>query len=169
MDDINEEIKKKLRETLQAGFTEDTLEIVNKQISSIVGELSCCIEYRLKDDMAGYLSGFVWEMAKRTIDAILNGNQREMERYLGCEKGCWTGRSDSPSYGSTKTIDDWHPIIHGKFFEQGAIKLRRDLVNAHKDLITSQRILDLEDQVKSLVEQVNKANAEKDRMWDRVI
>lgn len=162
MDDLNEELKNKLKETLQSGFTEETLKIVNKQISSVVEELSCCIEYRLKEDMADYLARFVWEMAKRTVEAILSGNQREMERYLGCEKGCWTGRSDSPVYGRKRKIEEWHPIIYGKFFEQGAVRLRRDLVNAHKDLITDQRILDLEDQVKSLVEQVNVANREKD-------
>ena len=39
---------------------------------------------------------------------------------------------------------------------------------ANEVLIRNERILDLEDQVKSLVAQVNKANAEKERMWERL-
>ena len=168
MEEICEELKNKLQETLQAGFTEDALKNIDKKIKDIFYEITGDIEYRLKEEMSSYLAGFVWEMAKKTIDSILRGNQREMERYLGCEHGAWTGRSDSPVYGRKEGIDKWHPIIHEEFFEQGSIRIRRDIVNAHKDLITDQRILDLEDQVKSLVAQVNVANAEKDKMWERV-
>lgn len=168
MEDINEELKNKLKEVLQAGFSEEALKNIDKKIKDISYELESYLEYSLKEEMASHLAGFVWEMAKRTVDSILEGNQRQMERYLGCEHGAWTGRSDSPSYGRKEGIDKWHPIIHGDFFEQGAIKLRRDIVNAHKDLITDQRILDLEDQVKSLVAQVNVATREKAEMWERV-
>lgn len=45
--------------------------------------------------------------------------------------------------------------------------LRKQIVDAHRDLLVNERILDLEDQVKSLVEQVNKAKAEKEEMWQR--
>lgn len=168
MVDINEILKNKIREVLQDGFTEDALKRVNKSLKDITYDLQADIEYSLKDEMSGCLSGFVWEMAKKTVEQILEGNQNQMERYLGCERGHWTGRSDSPAFGNKKDIGEWHSIIHGKFFEQGAIKLRRDIVNAHKDLITDQRILDLEDQVASLVAQVNKANSEKDEMWKRI-
>jgi hypothetical protein len=42
------------------------------------------------------------------------------------------------------------------------------IVEAHRDLITDQRILDLEDQVRSLVAQNNKLAFEKEKMWQRV-
>ena len=48
------------------------------------------------------------------------------------------------------------------------IALRAQIVEAHRDLIANERILDLEDQVKCLVLQVNKANQEKEKMWERL-
>jgi hypothetical protein len=69
-----------------------------------------------------------------------------MIRYLGCDG--YTGR------------DRDHSVIHGTLFETGAIALRRKMAEAHTDLIQNERILDLEDQVRSLVNQIN----EKDRM-----
>jgi hypothetical protein len=61
-----------------------------------------------------------------------------------------------------------HPIIHGKISENSCVELRRMIVDAHRDLITAERIKDLEDINKSLVAQVNKAEAEKNAMWERV-
>ena len=49
-----------------------------------------------------------------------------------------------------------------------AVALRKKIVDAHRDLLVTERILDLEDQVKSLVEQVNKANAEKESLYERL-
>jgi len=55
-----------------------------------------------------------------------------------------------------------------KLHEWAFIDLRRQIVDAHRDLLVNERIRDLEDQVKSLVAQVNKVIAEKDAMWERV-
>lgn len=75
----------------------------------------------------------------------------------------------TPHIGGLRREDDeWHSVIHGQLFEQGAVRLRKEIVDAHRDLLVNERILDLEDQVRSLVVQVNKANAEKDAMWERV-
>lgn len=54
--------------------------------------------------------------------------------------------------------EEWHPVIHGTLFEAGAIELRHKIVDTHKDLIASERILDLEDQVKCLTAKVNQLN-----------
>jgi hypothetical protein len=43
------------------------------------------------------------------------------------------------------------------------------IVEAHRDLITSQRILDLEDQVRSLVAQNNKLERERDDWRERAL
>jgi hypothetical protein len=56
----------------------------------------------------------------------------------------------------------------GALHDHGCIDLRKRIVDAHRELIANERILDLEDQVKSLVAQVNKANAEREAMWERV-
>ena len=160
-------MRDQLTQTLEKGLTDDCMASIKNQLGRMLEEIEGDIEYRLKDDLAPNLSSYVVEMAKKTIDAILAGNDEEMRRYLGCERGCWTGRSDSLQYGRKREMDEWHPVIRDHLFEQGAIALRHLLVSAHTDLIASQRILDLEDQVRSLTAQVNKATAEKDEMWRR--
>jgi len=59
-------------------------------------------------------------------------------------------------------------VIRGKLFETGAIELRKQIVDAHAELLKAERILDLEDQLKSLVGQLKKMEAEKNAMWERV-
>jgi hypothetical protein len=103
-------------------------------------------------------------MASRAVEQIMEGNEDQMRRYLSCEKRDIDGRY----YVSTGRSDSaGHPVIHGKLFEQGAVALRKKIVDAHRDLLVSERILDLEDQVKSLVAQVNKANAEREAIFQR--
>jgi len=99
----------------------------------------------------------------------------QMRRYLSCDKRgeggeyiCFTGRSDFQGYGRQRETHEQHPVIHGRLFEQGAVELRKKVAQANEALIRDERILDLEDQVKSLVAQVNKAIAEKEQMWERV-
>lgn len=156
MDNLNEDIAARLAAALKAGLGEETMAAIKKQVSSILYDIETDLDYRLKDDLAPNLAAYVAEMAKRTVEAILAGNQGQMERYLGCERGHWTGRSDSPQYGHKQGIDEWHSVIHGKIFETGAVELRKKIVSAHRDLIASQRILDLEDQLASVVAQNNK-------------
>lgn len=159
----------KLTASLEAGISDDVMKSIVKNVESITCGIEDDIMYRLKDDLAPNLVAFVADMAKRTVEAILEGNEDQMRRYLGCERGHWSGRSTEDSgYFHKRDIAEWHQIIHWKFFEQGAMALRRDMVNAHADLIKNERILDLEDQVKSLVAQVNKAVADRNETWKRV-
>lgn len=166
--EINDALRDQLTATLAAGITDEAMKGLKKKVADLLYEIETDIDYRLKDELAPNLSAYVAEMARRTVDAILAGNENEMRRYLGCERGCWTGRSDSPQWGHKREPHEWHSVIHGALFEQGAVKLRADIVKAHRDLIANERILDLEDQVRSLVAQVNKANAEKEAMWQRL-
>ena len=153
-DNINAELAEQLRQSLAAGFSEETVKHATKQVR----------------DLADYLVGYVEDMAKRTVESILQGNEQQMRRYLSCDVHGYTGRSDwsGAKWFAARKIDEAHPVIHGRLHEHSQLALRRDLVNAHRDLIASERIKDLEDQVKSLVAQVNKANEEKDAMWLRV-
>ena len=107
-------------------------------------------------------------MAGRAVEALLEGNEAEMIRWLSCDRRGYTGRSDG--YNTNRAIEEQHPVIHGKLFEQGCVRLRKMIVEAHRDLITDQRILDLADQVRSLVAQNNnnKLAREKEEMWSRV-
>ena len=49
-----------------------------------------------------------------------------------------------------------------------SITIKSYCTHAHPELLKSERILDLEDQVKSLVAQVRKLDVEKEEMWGRL-
>lgn len=163
-----DELAKRLQATLEAGMPDEAVQKFSKKMRDLACEFDDEMHHYVIDELAPALTHFVEEMAEQTVRAILAGNQSEMERYLGCERGSWTGRSDSPQFGRVREQHEWHSVIHGRLFEQGAVRLRHEIVDAHKNLIADQRIDDLEDQVASLVAQVNKANADKEAMWDRV-
>lgn len=175
-DKIDEEMQDRLRAILAEGVSDDTMKAINKKAEDIRCYIEDDVMYRLKDDLAPNLAAFAADMAQRAVEMILEGNEDQMRRYLSCEKRGddgqyigWTGRSDPPPvWGRPRTDAEQHPIIHGQLFEQGCIALRKKIVEAHRDLLVNERILDLEDQVKSLVAQVNKANVEKEEMWQRV-
>jgi hypothetical protein len=174
-EDINQEISDALHKSLAAGLSEEAVKALTKKVDDITCFIEDDIMYRLKDKMAPNLVSFVEDMARKTVECLLQGNADQMRRYLSCEKRDssgeytgWTGRFNPGAWGARRHIVDQHPVIHGKLFEQGCVQLRRDIVNAHADLLKDERILDLEDQVRSLVEQVNKANAEKEKVLDRL-
>lgn len=140
------------REALEAAIAnalpDETFQPLKKKAQQLAEHISDELEWNLKENLAANLAYHVREMAGRAVEALLAGNESEMVRWLSCDKRGYTGR------------DRDHSVIHGKLFETGCIALRRSIVDAHKDLITSERILDLEDQVSSLVAQVNKLSAQ---------
>lgn len=164
---LTDEMREQVEKIVSAGLSDDAIAAFKKKVADISDDIQNDIEYQLTSRLVDYLGAFVAEMSGKVIDAILNGNEDEMRRYLSCDRAGWTGRSDS-AYWTRKDPAEWHPIIHGKLFEHGGIALRAKLVAAYPDLLKNERILDLEDEVKSLIAQVNKANAEKDAMWERV-
>lgn len=174
-DKIDQGLCDQLRDAIQAGLSDEgNVKALNKAIEDISYRIQSDLEYAIKDNMAYDLSGWVVGMAENAVEQILNGNEDQMRRYLSCEKRSetgeyigWNGRLDGFSMGD-RDIARQHPVIHGRLFEQGCVRLRKEIVDAHRDLLVSERILDLEEQVKSLVAQVNKANDEKEQMWQRV-
>ena len=169
-EEINADLVTQLRKTLEEGLDENAVKAFRKKIDDLIASIDDDITYRLKDDLAVNLQSYVMDMVTRTINAIIEGNEREVRRYLHCEQGHpynFTGRSTG-YVGANRRIEDQHPVIHGKLHEGMYVDLRRKMFEAHRDLVTSERVLDLEDQVKSLVAQVNKANAEREAMWERV-
>lgn len=171
---IDVELKDNLIATMDAALA-DRSEAVNKAVRSIADDLESDLMYRVQDCLAYNLSCWVIDMAERAVEQMLAGNEDQMRRYLSCDKRAedgeyigWTGRSDSKYFGNQRKQGEWHPVIHGRLFEQGAVELRKKVVDSNRDLLVNERILDLEDQVRSLVEQVNKANREREAMWERV-
>lgn len=168
MDKIDEALRNGLERSIEAGLTEQALEGFTKQIKNLSAEFEDSLLWSLKDNLAYNLAAWTVDMAERAVEQLLLGNEDQMRRYLSCDKRGsdgqyigWTGRSDG--YGNPR-----HSIIHGRLFESSAIELRRKVAQANEALLRDERIRDLEDQVKSLVAQVNKADAEKEQMWQRL-
>lgn len=174
-DKIDGTMREGLEALLQEAISDDTMKRVKKNVDAIVDDLESDLMYRCQDQLAYHLSHWVADMAQRAVEQVLEGNEDQMRRYLSCEKrGAdgeyigWTGRSDSTQFGRKRDDHEWHQVIHGRLFEQGALALRKKMVESHRDLLVNERILDLEDQVKALVAQNNKLEAEKERLWQRV-
>ena len=102
MRDIHKDIGEKLKATLDAAIGETALKAVKEKTKEIIQEIEDDLEYRVKDDLAYNLVEYVADMANKTIDALLRGNENEMRRYLGCERGAWTGRSDADVCGAKR-------------------------------------------------------------------
>jgi hypothetical protein len=147
-----------LKEALSKGFTDKSLDRCKGQIDSLANDLVDEIEWQIKGEMAGSLVAFCRSMANDAVKALLEGNEYMMRDYLNCRLDalCYTGR------------DRDHPVIHCELFEQRPIKLRKATVDAHAEFLKNERILDLEDQVRSLVEQINKIKADKTGLENRL-
>lgn len=141
------DIRSQLESTLDSGFTEETLKTVRNQLRDIVGEMVSALEDTIRTNIAYNLATQTEQQAERAIEAMLAGDEEQTRRALHCPLNGYTGR------------DKDHPVIHGHLFETGGIEMRRKLVDAFAELLKSERILDLEDQVKSLVAQVCKLEA----------
>lgn len=162
---LDDELSSRILMVLTDAMPEDTAKALKKHVDSIIYDFESDILYRLKEDLAPNLSCFVREMAEKAVSALLEGKEDAMRAYLSCQENGWTGRSTGYAPGGAR---DMHPVIHGRLFETGCIELRKKIVEAHRDLLVTERILDLEDQVNSLVLQINKANEEKERAQNRI-
>ena len=172
---IDEDLRTAFEKEIASGLTEEAIEGLQKDLRKVADSFEENFMWNLKDNLAYNLTAYVADMAERAVEQMLAGNDDQMRRYLSCDKRGedgqyigWTGRSDGQSYGRQRESHEQHPVIHGRLFEQGAVELRKQVAQANEALIRDERIRDLEDQVKSLVAQVNKAVAEKDRMWERL-
>lgn len=162
MSDVLGDERELLEKAIDAALPDEALAKLKNKARSLANEISESIEYDLRDSLATNLAQHAKDMAARVIEAFLTGNEYELRRWLGCTEGGYTGRSDGCTFGRERPISEWHSVIHGKLFETGGVALRRKVVELHRDLIESQRILDLEDQVRSLVEQNNILRRERD-------
>lgn len=173
-DKIDKEMRDQLAAVLEGGVSDDAMKACRKKLEDITCYIEDDLMYRIKDDLAHNLACYTADMAQRAVEMLLEGNEDQMRRYLSCEKRGedgeyigWNGRQDGFTMGD-KDMGRQHPVIHGKLFEQGCIALRKQIVDAHRDVLVSERILDLEEQVKSLVAQNVKLTQERERLYERV-
>lgn len=153
---MRDQMRMDIESAIDAALTDESLAGTKKSLGKFFDEFHSEFEDRVRSYMSYNFARYVQDMASEAITAMLEGNEDEMRRRLSCVEGGWTGR------------DREHPVIHGKLFEQGCISLRKQVVDANAELLKNERILDLEDQVKSLVLQNSKLEQEKQSMWERV-
>ena len=163
MSKIDEKLTQDLEAAIEAGLSEKAMEGFTKKIRNLSVEFEESLMWSLKDNLAYNLAAWTVDMAERALEQMLLGNEDQMRRYLSCDKRAadgqyigWTGR------------DRDHPVIHGRLFEAGAMELRKSVAQANDKLLRDERILDLEDQVKSLVAQVNAKEREMENLRDRL-
>ena len=138
-----------------------------KAKANLLDEIWEDIEYSVIGRMSESIEGFVRGMASRVVEEILEGREDQMRRYLKLDG--YTGRhEEDPTWGRKRDVSEAHPVIHGQLFEGQCIAIRRKMAQAHADLIQNERIVDLEDQVASLVDQVSKKDRLIEELRDRV-
>lgn len=138
------EMRWKLSDAIETGMTEEVMGRVKKKFRDAMDDLESDLDYGLKERLSTNLADFICTSAENAIKQLLAGNEERMRSYLSAKDGGYTGR------------DRDHQVIHGKLFETGPMELRKQIVDAHADLLKNERILDLEDQLRSLIDQVNK-------------
>jgi hypothetical protein len=114
-------------------------------------ELAAALKKRLSDELtpiweaavdeviegaAESVSRVAADRARRFLEAVLKGDTAAAEDLFGLRG--FNGRSEP----GRRQRDS---VIHGSIFESDPIKLRRELVEAHADLLRDARIADLED------------------------
>ncbi len=166
MSDLNDETTDALAQAIDRALEGEALSKLQKKARDVFQDAFDDIDYNMKEWLSNSLSAYVTEQAKNVVEALLNGDEDRMRGYLECRRGGYNHRSDG-AYGNAD-IAKQHSVIHGKLFEHGGLALRRKIVEAHRDLITDERIKDLEDQVASLLAQVNKKEAENYALIERL-
>lgn len=151
--------RRQLSDALQGEwkFDDERYTHIHKKLNDAMDELSSSFIDHMKDNLHDYLAGHVQDMAERAIEAVLRGNDQELRRWLNVDNGAYTGREHyATSWGG--------PVIHGRLFETGAVELRKQIVEAHADLLKDERIKDMEAQIAALVTDITKKDGEIERL-----
>lgn len=140
--DIIRDSRDDLRAALEVELAEADMKKLEKQARQIADEISEVVFYDIKENMAQWLADHVSSTASACIEAILAGNESEARRKLGLRpEAFYDGRDFKPWFNTNSKLHEATPV-----------QIRRQIVEAHRDLITDARIADLESQLKLLVE-----------------
>lgn len=158
------EFTEKVSEALSRGVNEASLQKIAGQLSKVMDQYYDC----LMDDLQAYLAENIMdkvvERSESAIESILSGDVETAKVYLGIP-----GPYAADGAVSYRKLIPSHPVLNGVLFENDSLKLRKSIADAHPTLIKDQRILDLEDQVNSLVKQVNQKDIEINRVRERYV
>ena len=125
-----------------------------KSKQSFLDNLWDDFQYSLIDQMPEALEDLVRQMADKAVDAMLRGQPDQVRRYLKLDG--WTGR------------DRKHSVIHGELFLADTMMLRAQVAKANETLLRDEVIKDLEDQVASLVAQINEKDVQIKRFQEKL-
>lgn len=146
MTDILRDKRDEIRDALDAVIADADMAKLEKQAQAIADEIASTVEYNIKENLASWLADHVRSNAEAAIEAILAGNEHEARRRLSLKPDAYyDGRDFKPWFNTSSRLHESSPV-----------ELRRKIVEAHRDLITDERIADLEAQLKGLVEKYYK-------------
>ena len=134
-----------------------------EQLKSVLEELVLDEFDKLEEYANEHISQLAAHRAERFFERVLKGDEDAAMALAGDKSG--SDRYRSAGYDEGKP---WMHLIHGTLFETGGVRLRREIVEAHQDLLKSERIKDLEAIVDGLTQQVRKLEAEKESLYDRL-
>ncbi len=104
---------------------------------------------RLQEFANDYISNVAAGRAEQFMERVLKGDKDAAMALLGDK----TGGSRVRNCGC-ETGKPWASLIHGSLFETNGIKLRRLVAEANADLLSSERIADLDSIVEGLSQQI---------------
>ena len=111
---------------------------------------------RLSEFASSFLSETAADRATKFLLRVLKGDEGAILELMGGD----STRYHLAGYDKGKP---WAQVIHGRIFETTAMKLRREIVEANADLLSNERIKDLESVVEGLQQQIAKLQTELDR------
>ena len=123
-----------------------------KKIKAEIAEMIDDEFSHLEDEASDFISERSAFRAEKFLERVLRGDEDAAMALLG-------NASDSDRYkiyGSDEG-EPWPQLIHGRLSETNGIKMRRQIVEAHPDLIRNERIKDLEAVVSGLTKQVTES------------
>lgn len=140
-DDILRERRDEIRAALDLEIGEQDFKKLEKQARDLADEIAEGLLWNLKDNLGDWIASEIRSHAKQAVEAIIAGNMPEARRYLGLAPEGHDGRDwfDRPWFDTSSRLHEF-----------GGVALRRAIVEAHRDLITDERIADLEGQLKGL-------------------
>lgn len=113
---------------------------------------------RMEEYAGEYLSQLAASRAEKFLEKVLSGDDDAAMALLGDRMG-----GDRYRLLGADANKPWARLIHGRLFESGGLALRRQIVDAHAELLKNERIKDLESVVDGLSQQIRKIEADLER------
>ena len=140
-------------------------EAIDKRRKETVRDAICEIiedEFdRLETDAGYFLTSTATARAEKFYERLLAGDEDAAKELFGGEQD----RYKTLGYDSG---EPWCHLIHGRLFETKGIEMRRQIVEAHAELIRNERIADLESVVDGLSKQVRQLQHDLEETRNRV-